>query len=297
MPNKRPIREVLPEITWDKIAPPYPDYSYFQGLEAYPFRPRADRFEMINAWWLIEASTLAYAGEDFAREKFQRAGLPEIKFFSGPSTQCYVAHNGDFLILVLRGTEIRRREDRPGFANIIADLATDANLALVESGRGGKVHRGFHQALDEVWEGLLDYLRSKENSRRTVWFTGHSLGAALATLAAQRYGRVRGLYTYGSPRVGDRGFHKAFPVRAHRFVNHRDIVARVPPPLFYQHVGDLKYIDGEGLIHEDSGPWKSLVNDFRSELASIMNLGELIPPAIVDHVPTLYATHIWNNLP
>jgi triacylglycerol lipase len=304
MPNKRTIREVLPEVTWDKIAPPYLDYPYFQGIETYPFRPLADEFDLINAWWLIEASTLAYAGEDFAREKFHHAGFPEIAFFHGHSTQCYVANNDDFLILVFRGTEIRRRKDRFSFSNILADLETDADIALVESGQGGKVHRGFKRALGEVWEkqGLRDYLKSKENPRRTVWFTGHSLGAALATLAAQRYGKVRGLYTYGSPRVGDRGFKDGFPIKTYRFVNNNDIVTRVPLPQLYHHVGDLKHIDRRGFIHQGSDKKMHVI---QMEISSFLNylqgmtasLDALIPGALVDHVPILYATHIWNNLP
>src|SRR5271157_5340622 len=129
--DKRTVQEVLPEVSWDKIAPPYRDYPYFQGTEIYPFRPHADGFDLTNAWWCIEAATLAYADPDFAGERFQQAGLPEIAFFSGSSTQCYVANNDDFLLLVFRGTEIRRRRDRADFANIIADLETDAHIALV----------------------------------------------------------------------------------------------------------------------------------------------------------------------
>jgi hypothetical protein len=293
---KRTVREVLPEITWDKIAPPYPAYPYFQGIDEYPFRPGADGFDMVNAWWLIEASTLAYAEEDFARGKFQLAGFKEIEFFSGNSTQCYVVNNDDFLILVFRGTEIRRRPDRSDYRNIIADLEADADIALVESGQGGKVHRGFYMALDEVWEqqGLVEHLRSKENSRRTVWFCGHSLGAGLATVAAQRYsGKVRALYTYGSPRVGDLDFHKAFSIPTYRFQNHNDIVTRVPPPLVYRHVGDLKYIDGEGLIQDITDGWDT--REALSFLAACFDA--IIPDALVDHVPTLYAIHIWNNIP
>ncbi len=293
MPNKRPVQEVLPEVTWDKIAPPYPDYPYFQGTEIYPFRPQAAGFDPVNAWWCIEAATLAYADQDFAGKRFQQAGLPEVEFFSGSSTQCYMASNNDFLILVFRGTEIRRRGDSSDFANILADLATDAHIALVEWEQGGKVHRGFKEALDEVWEGLLAYLRSKETARRTVWFTGHSLGAALATLAARRYDRVRGLYTFGSPRVGNPDFKKAFLVPTYRFVNHDDIVTRVPPPLFYQHVGRLQYLDGEGLLHDN--PDSRETGNILSVLAACFDAA--IPRALVDHVPTLYATHIRNNLP
>jgi triacylglycerol lipase len=290
MADKRSIQNVLPEITWDSIRPPYRDYHYFQERETYPFRPRAEGFDMVNAWWVIEASTLAYGKAAFVREKFQHAGLPEIKFFSGNSTQCYVANNDEFLILVFRGSEIRGN-----FKNITEDWATNAQFVLVDSGQGGMVHQGFKTALDEVWEkkGLLDYLKTKDNSRRTFWFAGHSLGAALATLAALRYGQVRGLYTYGSPRVGDGDFKQAFSIPTYRFVNHDDVVTRVPLPPLYRHVGDMKYIDGEGFLrnHPEGGK----IEEILSVLAACTDA--IIPSAIVDHVPTLYATHIWNNIP
>jgi len=113
-------------------------------------------------------------------------------------------------------------------------------------------------------------------------------------VAAQRYyGKLRALYTYGSPRVGDLDFQKAFLVPAYRFQNHNDIVTRVPPPLVYRHVGDLKYIDGEGLIQDNPDSWET--GKTLSFLAACFDA--LIPEAIVDHVPILYSTHIWNNIP
>lgn len=305
--NKRNPTEVLPEITFEKIAPPYLDYPYFQGSAMYPFHPDAADIDMVNAWWLIEASSLSWAEEDFVREKFLKAGLSEVAFFSGESTRCYVANNDNFLILVFRGTEIRPMPGQTDFRIIGLDIITDINIPLVDSGQGGKVHQGFKDALDQVWEGkgLPDYLKSKDNGGRTLWFTGHSSGAALATLAAQRYGNICGLYTYGSPRVGDLDFKNGFQIKTYRFVNNKDIVARVPPLPLYRHVGDLKYIDSQGLIHEDSDALEEGVNDIQDDISSVLNslsgLSEgsnlLIPEAIVNHVPILYSTYIWNNIP
>jgi triacylglycerol lipase len=303
--EKRNLKEVLPEITLEKISPPYLDYPYFQDAEMYPFHPDAKTCDMVNAWWLIEASILSWAEEDFVRQKFQKAGLLEVTLFSGEGTQCFVANNEDFLILVFRGTEIRQRPGQTDFRNIVPDIMADVDILLVDSGYGGKVHQGFKDALDEVWEekGLLNHLRNKDNGRRTLWFTGHSLGAPLATLAAQRYGSVAGLYTYGSPRVGDMDFKNAFQNKNYRFVNYKDIVTTVPPAPLYQHVGELEYIDGQGLIHEDSDVWKGVADYIQAEISSVGNFlewlraGALIPEDIVDHVPLLYATHIWNNIP
>ena len=178
MPNKRTVREVLPEITWDKIAPPYPDYPYFQGRETYPFRPHADGFDLVNAWWL-HRSRLPWLtpSQDFAREKFHQAGLPEIAFFSGNSTQCYVANNDDFLILVFRGTEIRRRPDKSDFANIIADLEADADIALVESdarresapGLQSGLGRGLGEKGCSITSGVKRMLAALSGLPATAW--------------------------------------------------------------------------------------------------------------------------------
>lgn len=88
--------------------------------------------------------------------------------------------------------------------------------------------------------------------QRPFFVTGHSLGGALATLASYRLMKmgvnVRGLYTYGSPRVGNQAFThdfrmlafnkglkaKASPQKSgegglNRFVHRLDLVARVPP--------------------------------------------------------------------
>jgi len=298
---KRDPAKILPEITLDAIAPPFPDYPYFEGADIYPFRHRATAFDMVNAWWLIEASTLAYAEEDFACPVFQKAGLTDVKFFTGDSTQCFVANNDHLVIVVFRGTEIRRRPGETGFHiyNIIADAKTDADIILTDWDQDRKVYRGFKNALDEVWgkRGLIEYIKSKDTPNRTIWFTGHSLGAALATLAADRYdGKIQGLYTFGSPSVGNINFVKYFHISAYRFVNNNDIVTHWPPLDWYQHVGKLKFIDGNGIVHD---------NTIRGEISSIFNspdrirhgFAHLIPDNIVDHVPILYATHIWNNIP
>jgi predicted lipase len=56
--------------------------------------------------------------------------------------------------------------------------------------------------------------------------------AADATVAADRLSqefKVQGLYTYGSPRVGNDVFVNRFPIpNAYRFVHHRDVITMVP---------------------------------------------------------------------
>ncbi|MFO8090461.1 MAG: hypothetical protein R6U13_11530 [Desulfatiglandaceae bacterium] len=74
------------KITWENLAPPYKDYEYFSGCEQFPFNPKTKEFSMMNVWWLIEAATLSYAEEEYARKLFQKAGFPEVRYFTDKST-------------------------------------------------------------------------------------------------------------------------------------------------------------------------------------------------------------------
>eukprot|EP00929_Paragymnodinium_shiwhaense_P118199 TRINITY_DN9001_c0_g1_i1.p1 TRINITY_DN9001_c0_g1~~TRINITY_DN9001_c0_g1_i1.p1 ORF type:complete len:378 (-),score=41.20 TRINITY_DN9001_c0_g1_i1:73-1206(-) len=75
--------------------------------------------------------------------------------------------------------------------------------------QGCKVHRGFAGAYSELQEEAVSVLNSLQCS--SVAVTGHSLGAAIATVAAldlrrQHHFIIDALWTFGSPRVGNREF-------------------------------------------------------------------------------------------
>ena len=300
------MKKKLVEITVDNLAPPYKDYEYFKDCDQLPFRYQANIFDLVNAWWLIEASTLVYAESDFVIEKFQKnAGFTEVKFFEDKITQCFVASNDKFAVVAFRGSEARLRDGDSDPGHIFADWLANFNFLPEEWDQGGNVHRGFKAALLEVWTDLEDYISGLQQNNLKIWITGHSLGAALATLAADRYGNVQGLYTFGSPRVGDQDFKNDFNVNAYRFVNNSDIVTKVPPSSMYCHVGELRYIDSEGTIHDNSNRWEKWSDEIQGKFKNVFNaLGqskkgftEVLLEPIVDHVPTLYAIHIWNNIP
>jgi len=204
---------------------------------------------------------------------------------------------------------------RKMLGEVIKDVYADARFALAGSGRAGAVHSGFKDALDAVYPRLaarLDALRA-EKPTRPVFFTGHSLGAALATLGADRFGGVRALYTFGSPLVGDEAFARGFRVPAYRIVNNNDVVARVPPigpaagppPTVrrYVHVGDLRYIDHQGQLHHEPSLWAELSDRWQGVLAGLHDRaadfwagGRLEVPFdhFTDHAPLYYALHLWN---
>lgn len=296
--------KAIPSFTLHTIMPPYTEYVYFQHGAQVPFRETADAFDPVNAWWLSEAATLAYADDAFAHPRFQQAGFEDARFFSGASTECFVVWNARVLWVIFRGTETRKRPNADDFANILADIKADCNILPVAVEQGGSVHKGFHAALDEVWELVCACLSELHTAERRLWFAGHSLGAALATLAAARYGRAQGVYTFGSPRVGNAEFRDRYPVPIYRVVNGHDVVATVPLPPLYRHVGDLWHITSAGTLQPDPPNFDRLSDSFRGEARNIADTlrhlknGNLlyIPGGFKDHIHLLYAIHLWNNV-
>ena len=105
----------------------------------------------------------------------------------------------------------------------------------------GKVHRGFLDAFMSVRDQLDWYLPCAAGL--PIFITGHSLGGALATLGAAQltgWGLVA-CYTFGAPRVGNKGFSGSLRTPVYRVVNPLDTVPHMPTPLRgYRHAGVRK---------------------------------------------------------
>jgi triacylglycerol lipase len=234
-------------------------------------RYEADRkdFSWANAHAAGLAARAAYAPQDPATERrFRAMGFDRVTFLDRGTTQAVIASSARLVLVAFRGTEPTRWED------LRADGACCQTPAL-----GGLVHRGFLAALDLVWPGVLAAVQAQGRAgagRKPVVVTGHSLGGALAVLAAARLEAaqvlVTSVYTFGQPKVGDPAFAAAFPARdrLHRLVNRGDPVTLVPIryqwkllralertcPLRYRHVGLARE-----LRRRPGGTWVPVVVD------------------------------------
>ncbi len=220
--------------------------DFFTRRTMPPFQPDADpkAFNLANALWLMELSRLVYRREPpepnphpTLRTKFLGPqNLKEIAFFNKKDTtadtQAILVQSTSgpqWAALVFRGTERKP-----------TDLISDLNLSVPHLGSGVIVHRGFEHALEIVWS---DIEKALKDVHVPLFMTGHSLGAALATLAAARH-KPQAVYTFGSPLVGNQAFVQTMQgVQIHRVVDDNDGVTFVPPPfLGYEHVGVLCHI-------------------------------------------------------
>ena len=200
----------------------------------------------------LEAARLAcYKAEDKG-EQFARlaaalglAGFSGLAHFCTPvGTQAFAAfRDADQLaLLAFRGTE----------PNSIADIGIDASALLVPWQGAGQVHSGFAKAFDSVRAALEQWLATSGKSRSALLVCGHSLGAALATLAASVWQPAK-LIPIGAPLVGNQQFVDSLAgVECQRIVNCCDLVARVPPTLLgYRHPPGPTFITWDAKLSHD----------------------------------------------
>ena len=173
----------------------------------------------------------------------------------------------------------------------------------------GKAHEGFINALDSIWIFIEKAIKVFRNKKQPLWITGHSLGGALAMLAAskcfsRRIGNVYGIYTFGQPRVGNAKFTNKFNSLyknvTYRFVNNEDIIPCVPWLLGYEHAGNLCYFDNKGLLRKEPSVLERYADQMTAKIIRFVDrsglMDRIFPNEIDDHKLNYYDNFIKNNL-
>jgi len=259
------------------------------------FQPLRYAESDVHAFWLAHFASLAYSSADqLVDSPLMKTHNLKVHPFDTKGTQGFLFISDAACILAFRGTE-----------NALDDWLTDADarqhaLPWADAAEDVGIHRGFHLALEHVWDEVVTRL---VETKRAVWITGHSLGGALAVLAASRLARERpampvaGVYTFGQPRVGSEAWTKLLPIqlqqRIFRFVNDNDIVPLVPPsgPMDYHHVGHARYFDGSGRLHHTRTVWERIAEQLTPALGVIAAGGEGWAQHAKDHVRDRVADH------
>ena len=224
----------------------------------FPFDAKAVDYSKRNAYSLAKCSQWAYDGKRKVQTNLQSCGLQLHEYLQDPDTgtEGFVAYDAEKVIVAFRGTQ------EP------TDYLTNARVTPREWQNVGFVHSGFGKGVDSVWKQLTKALDAPHLEGLPLWMTGHSLGGALATLAAAwgeiNEGRpIAGLYTFGCPRVGDpQEFYtnvtKKLGDRIYRVVHEPDVVPQVPPEDWgkgYKHVGIVELFHADGAREEQYGAW------------------------------------------
>lgn len=203
-----------------------------------------------------ELARISYLNEEHASRAASEVGFAQARFLDHDGSQAYIFENAHDCVVACRGTE----------PNEWNDIKADANAIHAIAETIGRVHSGFKREVDDLWPALEQTLVENE---KPTWFTGHSLGGAMATICAGRcrLSHIRSipreLYTFGSPRVGTSRYVNHSPVQHTRWINNNDIVARVPPTwLGYRHCGEEIYLNAYGKVRKLTG-WQRTKDRWR----------------------------------
>ncbi|AZE11518.1 Lipase family protein [Pseudomonas chlororaphis subsp. aureofaciens] len=191
--------------------PLYEDMPYSKRLEIAPFDPDL---------YPSNSPDLEEEQEHPAKIHF----LDDRNQIDNTDTQAFITHNDELVLIAVRGTNEK-----------LADGLRDADALQVPFVEGvGKVHRGFYEAAQKVYDLTANYLDKFYTGQKLI-ICGHSLGGAITLLLSEMLRRQKKyraeivLYTYGSPRAADATFVKGAADLVHyRMVNHNDPVPSVP---------------------------------------------------------------------
>jgi triacylglycerol lipase len=275
-------------------------------LVGLPFHPDDASFNRINALYLAHASDIAYDRSP-AQAARERLGLEAVGFrHKLTRTRGFLGVCDTHAVLSFRGSD----------PVTLQTWLTDVVVRLVEREHyDGRVHLGFSSALKHTWYKIERLLKLADG--RPLFLTGHSMGGALAVLTACRLAKIGrapvAIYTFGSPRVGDRTFCSGYRLPTYRIVNRLDLVPEMPlaslkrllpaKPMLtnekildglkkfarrvpcYGHVKTFVYIDrdGELVVDADVEPWH-----VHAVARAIATRGKSFHEGITDHLISNY---------
>ena len=236
-------------------------------------------------WKMAKCSEAAYLNGKEAKPLFKNLGFKGHKYFDKNGAQAHAVYDKEWFVLAFRGTEVK------SWSDIKADLNVDSVNAKYSY---GKVHKGFEKEVDKLWSHIRDYVLKQCKDRKLI-ITGHSLGASMATIVAARLKtagwNVNGLYTYGSPRVGNESFKKSLDITHYRFVNNSDDVTKMPFYHWgYRHHGELRYINSKGTVELGTNVWKRTLDRLKGRWSGFKNKDYF--DGLSDHSITGYADNL-----
>jgi triacylglycerol lipase len=227
-----------------------------------------------------QIAEITYSNPKDSKNKFKELGYTIVEFFDIDGAQAYLLKGIDSHVLSFRGTEVTEKSD------VLADLKAGKNIEPC----GGKVHVGFKGEINKVWPSIEKALINIDS----LYVTGHSLGAAMATIAASRMqSKIIALITFGSPRVGNQEFVNSCFVKHYRVQNNCDDVTKVPFRVMgFRHHGQHVYMDFYGEF-KTLNSWQQIKDMVRSRIKARAKGQKFI--GVFDHLMANYIAKLKKS--
>ena len=223
-------------------------------------------------------ANITYDDPKASKIKFKTIGYSIVEFFDIENAQAYLLKSTDGThVLSFRGTEVSEPSD------VLADLKAGKNIEPI----GGKIHVGFKGEINKLWPAIEKAVANIDS----LYVTGHSLGAAMATIASGRMqSKVLALVTFGSPKVGNKEYVNCLTVTHYRVQNNCDSVTKVPFSLMgFTHHGTHRYLNYHGFFR-DLTPWQRVKDMARSRARAYVKGQKFL--GVYDHMMANYISKL-----
>lgn len=200
---------------------------------------------MITHKLLAEMASDAYPRNwDTLKEKY--APKWTINTYKNKATEMAIYSSDKDLVIAFAGTDVTQ----------LLDILNDADIFETKILGLGNVHRGFFRSSQRLYPTVIRECVLARDAGKKVWITGHSKGAAEATLTAAAIccngvkpadegGYLAGVVTWESPRCLSKKAAKKYKEMlghiTYRYVYSVDPVTHVPLGLRFKHVGHLMW--------------------------------------------------------
>jgi len=255
-----------------------PDLGHAKQLLLYAYTSYcpAENISEWNCYWCGQTQSLQVVG---------------TAFNSSSNAFAFVGYTNTEIVVSIRGTVLT------SIKNWIKDL--DFFITpLPYAPSGVKVHQGFLSTWTDLKGQVLPLITQAltTSGLSNVVVTGHSLGGAVANLAAVDIWNTFhtrstiSLWTYGSPRVGNSewvSYFDDFTMYSIRMVNNEDIVPHLPPHF----VDDYHHIPDECWYHDSA--WEAC--DMSGEDPNCSDSLK-IPISVDDHL-NYFGVYLYDGLP
>ena len=230
----------LSELAYQRIRPAFEIPEQLSDALKKLFPKEGGVIDQITESVNKESNEIDNCSLESFKEKLELAEFTYIDHFDDKEVQGFVclkdkAGVEPYIVVSFRGSEAR-----------VEDWLTNATARPSKPTLGkGSVHTGFYDGFMRVKPMIVKALedaqaKSGASTPVPVFYTGHSMGGALALIAARTFEyeakqndgpeNISGAcYTYGAPRIGDYKYFEQMKTPVYRVVNSSDIVPRVPP--------------------------------------------------------------------
>jgi hypothetical protein len=210
------------------------------------------------AAYLSRRCVEAYLNEEEIKRLVEDDGGTDFEHFARFSDAAFGYRRGNTLVIAFRGTT--------GGWNALRQWPL-TNLRAFPVRRPWR-HLGFQMAWERLRPEMVEWVERTLPKGGDLILTGHSLGGAIAILAAFELAEdyhVRAVVTIGAPRVGLIEFRDRYltkpsrPVIAgesaallsevtRRITHADDLVSRMPPGPIFRHVGEESRLNAQGTL-------------------------------------------------